>query len=148
MPRQTVYFVRAALIQLGIGFTMGALMLANKGISFEPMLWRLLFPHVEVVLIGWTLQLAMGVALWILPRISGARKYGNEGFGWAAFVLLNAGILGVGVGYWFGGDMVLFAAAGRVAELVAGVLFVLQVWSRVKPIGGAAALETKTESQK
>lgn len=139
MPRQTVYFVRAALIQLGIGFTFGALMLSNKGIPYEPTLWRLLFPHVEIVLLGWTMQLAMGVALWILPRISGARKYGNERFGWAAFGLLNAGVLAVAMGYWVGSDAAALAMVGRVAEFLAAVLFALQVWSRVKPIAGAAA---------
>jgi heme/copper-type cytochrome/quinol oxidase subunit 1 len=148
VPRQSVYFIRAALIQLGLGFTMGALMLANKGISFEPMLWRLLFPHVEVVLFGWTLQLVMGVALWILPRISGARKYGNERLGWSAFVLLNGGVLAVALGYWFGEGAALLAAGGRVAELLAAVLFALQVWSRIKPIAGAAATESKVTSGK
>ena len=36
----------------------------------------------EVVLFGWTLQLAMGIAFWILPRFSHEPRYGNQAFGW------------------------------------------------------------------
>ena len=68
MPRLSVWIIRTALLYLGIGFTFGALMLFNKGVPFDPMLWRLLRPHIEFVLLGWTMQLAMGVAFWIMPR--------------------------------------------------------------------------------
>ena len=90
MPRLSVWFIRAALLYLIAGFTFGALMLANKGLSFSPLLWRLLPIHVEVLLMGWIAQLALGVAYWILPRFRQAR--GNTQAAWAAFILLNTGI--------------------------------------------------------
>ena len=62
MPRLSVWTIRAALVALGIGFLFGALMLANKGVPFDPSLWRLLPAHIELVLLGWTMQLALGVA--------------------------------------------------------------------------------------
>jgi hypothetical protein len=76
MPRLSVFMLRTALIHLGIGFTLGALLLSNKGIPYALELWRLLLPHVEFVLFGWTMQLMMGVAFWILPRHTHEPRYG------------------------------------------------------------------------
>ena len=50
MPRLTVWMVRTSLLQLGIGFTVGMLMLFNKGVPFDPSIWRLLPIHIEMVL--------------------------------------------------------------------------------------------------
>ncbi|HLV45033.1 MAG TPA: hypothetical protein VKY39_08745, partial [Aggregatilineales bacterium] len=62
MPRLSVWMVRASLLYLGLGFTFGALMLANKGVPLHPRLWALLPLHAEMLLVGWAIQLAMGVA--------------------------------------------------------------------------------------
>lgn len=132
MPRLSVFFLRAALLHLGVGITFGALMLANKGVPFLPWLWRLLDSHVELVFIGWTVQLALGVAQWILPRLPGPQKYGRESFGWAAFALLNAGVLVVALGALLGSSAL--ALAGRLCEFVAVVFFVYQVWPRVRAL--------------
>ena len=63
MPRLSVWFVRASLIYLLVGFTFGALMLAEKGIPYYPPIFNLLPIHIELLLIGWLVQLAMGVAI-------------------------------------------------------------------------------------
>ena len=60
MPRLSIWFIRSALIYLALGFTFGALLLANKGFPIIPEIWRLLPAHIELLLVGWTLQLAMG----------------------------------------------------------------------------------------
>ena len=77
--------VRAALLHLGMGFTFGALMLFDKAVSFYPEVWRLWSIHVEVTLVGWIVQLAMGVAFWIMPRFARLpNKYGRRTkFAWA-----------------------------------------------------------------
>jgi len=58
MTRLSVWTVRTALLYLGAGFFLGALMLTQKGLPFDPALLRLLPLHIEFVLLGWTLQLA------------------------------------------------------------------------------------------
>ena len=68
MPRLSVLFVRAALVYLAIGLTVGMLLLWNKGMPISPYIWLLLPSHIEFLLIGWIVQLALGVAFWILPR--------------------------------------------------------------------------------
>jgi hypothetical protein len=62
VTRLSAWTVRSALIYLGAGFLIGALMLAQKGVPLDPHLLRLLPLHVEIVLFGWTLQLGMGSA--------------------------------------------------------------------------------------
>ncbi|HOA23581.1 MAG TPA: hypothetical protein PK801_08340 [Aggregatilineales bacterium] len=131
MPRLSVWMVRTSLLYLGTGFTIGALMLANKGVPFAPRLWSLLPVHAEMLLIGWTVQLAMGVAFWILPRFRGERP--REGLAWAAFALLNTGIWAVAAGRLAG--LSAGVIAGRVAELAAVGAFAAHAWPRIKPPG-------------
>jgi cbb3-type cytochrome oxidase subunit 1 len=134
MTRLSVWTVRAALLYLGAGFLIGALMLTQKGVPFDPALLRMLPMHIEFVLSGWTLQLAMGIAFWILPRFSHGPRYGNQTFGWLTFGFLNIGILCAGLGQWLNAPPVVFLF-GRLLELAACLFFVLHAWPRVKPIG-------------
>lgn len=132
MPKATVWFVRAALLYLVAGFTLGALMLVNKGIPYSPLVWRLLPIHMEFLLVGWLVQLAMSVAFWILPRFRQER--GNVAAAWAAFVLLNVGVWLTGLGIALGAPA-WAPLAGRLAEVGAAVAFAVHAWPRIKPAG-------------
>ncbi len=134
MPRLSVWLIRTALIHLAAGFTFGALLLVQKGVPLTPALWRLLPAHIEFVLIGWTMQLAMGVAFWILPRLVRGSARGDERWVWAAYVLLNAGVLEVGLGQALGLPA-LYSLLGRASELLSVCAFAVQAWPRVKPPG-------------
>ena len=68
MPRLSVIIVHTALVYLGVGFTLGALILFQKGVPYSAAVWPLLPMHIEFLLVGWTLHLALGMAYWILPR--------------------------------------------------------------------------------
>jgi hypothetical protein len=132
--RLSVWCARTALLYLGTGFLLGALMLFQKGVPIDPALLRLLPLHIEVVLVGWTMQLAMGIAFWILPRFSSGSSHGNLELGWLAYILLNAGVLSAGLGQWLGAPPII-PLLGRVLEMLAALSFALHVWPRVKPIG-------------
>lgn len=132
MPAISVWSIRAALLYLIAGFTFGALMLTNKGLPISPLVWRLLPIHMEFLLAGWLVQLAMGVAFWILPRFRNQR--GNSQVALAAFILLNTGIWLVVIGNAFGASSSLILA-GRLAETGAAVAFAIHAWPRVKPAG-------------
>ena len=134
MPRLSCWFIRASLLYLAVGFTSGALLLAHKGVPIHPALWRLLAPHIEFVLLGWTLQLAMGVAFWILPRHTQGPERGHEVTVWLSFALLNGGVLMVGLG-WMLGAPALIPLLGRVAEAGSAVAFAAHAWRRVRPFG-------------
>ena len=131
MPRLSVWAVRLSLLYLMLGFTLGALMLANKGVPFAPWAWNLLPEHIDILLFGFVIQLALGVGYWILPRYrSGSR--GNERVVLGALVLLNLGIWLVAAAAWFHLPP-SWLVMGRLAEAAAAVLFGSQVWRRIRP---------------
>lgn len=131
MPRLSVWFVRTSLVYLLFGFFFGALLLAQKGIPFYTPLWHLFPLHMEFLLVGWLIQLAMGVAFWVIPRFSRGSPRGPVGLVWLSFALLNAGILFTVLQFW----IPLAVLIGRIAEVGAGILFVVGSWRRVKPHG-------------
>ena len=130
MPRLSVLFVRCALIYLALGLTLGMLLLWNKGIPLHPWVWRLLPAHMEFLLIGWTVELALGVAFWILPRWQTQR--GDTRPAWAALGLLNVGIWLVVLPGWL--PMAAnWVTVGRILEAAAVAAFAWHAWPRVKP---------------
>lgn len=113
MPKLSVWFIRASLIYMSIGFLFGALVLLQKGILTLPWAWRLLLPHTEIMIFGWTLQFVIGVAFWILPRFSQEPRYGRVTLAWGGFALFNAGLLLVIVGSWLEKSVVRTQARRR-----------------------------------
>ncbi|HEX8681431.1 MAG TPA: hypothetical protein VF707_03905 [Ardenticatenaceae bacterium] len=138
MPRLSVWMVRAALLHLGFGFFLGGLILWQKGPGGIPGAWQWLPVHIHMVLMGWTVQLAFGVAYWILPRFAQREAEqgrveqlrGREGLAWASFVLFNASTL-TALAAPLGWAWAL-PISGILAAL-AGFAFVLHAWPRVKP---------------
>lgn len=137
MPTLSVWFIRASLVALVLGYTVGLLMLSLKAWTRTGLMALLLTPHVDLLLVGWTMQLTMGVAFWILPRFDGGRSRGAAGFAWIALVLLNAGVLLVGGGSLVRSDGARLA--GRLMEATAAVAFGLHAWRRIKPASTGTA---------
>jgi len=130
MPRLSQWLIRTAFLYLLSGFTVGALLLANKGLPLHPALWRWLPAHIEFLLMGWIVQLTMGVAFWVLPRYWQKPARPRVAFAQTAFVLLNLGIWLVVAGTTFqAGRWLLFL--GRAAEVGAVILFAFHTWKRI-----------------
>lgn len=127
MPRVSAWFIRASLCHLVAGFAIGALLLASKGLSLATGVWTLRAVHIEMLLVGWIIQLVMGVAVWIFPRV-GLRRAPQRSVvsAWVAFTLLNSGVLLVSLG------PSLFAV-GRLLEVAAAASFATHLWGRVAP---------------
>lgn len=134
MPRLSVWFVRTALGYFAIGFTLGALMLIDRGVPLGISRTRLLPSHIEFLLIGWMVQLAFGVAFWILPRFRTGPERGREGLAWLSYGLLNLGILGAAGSLTFGLSP-LVPLLGHIAQGLAASAFALHAWPRVKMFG-------------
>jgi hypothetical protein len=133
MPRLTCWGIRAALIHLVVGFSLGALILCSKATLACPNVWPWLPLHRELLILGWTAQLALAVAYWILPRLPGGRR-GRDASAWAALILLNLGV-------WLAGAAPALAAPrqaivmGRTLESLAALAFALHAWPRIKRFG-------------
>jgi len=139
MPRVSIWFVRTSLLALLVGVTLGAVMLGAKGLGAAPAVWFLLPAHLELVLVGWMLQLAMGVAQWILPRFGARGAARGSAAAWIAYVALNAGVLCVVVTATLSGPLAgALQWMGRLAEVGAVAAFVVSVWSRVRASGISA----------
>lgn len=134
MPRLTVWMVRAALLQLGLGVTLGLLLLSSKGGLLDARVWLLLGSHIELMVFGWLMQLALGVAYWILPRFTHEPRYGSTRLGWVGFVLMNIGVVLILVSNWIP-DLPALHPIGRLVELVAALALVRVLWPRVKAFG-------------
>jgi hypothetical protein len=93
VPRLSRLMIRTALIWLTLGYTVGGLLLLNKGLSLLPWLWTLRFTHVHLLLIGWMVQFACGVAFWILPRLDASGARGDERLVWLCYAGLNIGVV-------------------------------------------------------
>lgn len=131
MPRLSCWFIRSALLNLLVGISFGSLLLFHKGILFYPLLWRFLPLHIELLLVGWLVQLVMGVGFWIFPRFQ--RSRGREGSAWLAFVLLNLGVWLAGIGPMMG--LAYLTSSGRLLESAAALAFAWHAWPRIKPPG-------------
>jgi hypothetical protein len=83
---------------------------------------------------GWTVQLALGVAFWILPRFRTGRERGREVFAWVAYGLLNLGVLAAAIGPAIGLPPAV-PLLGHSAEALAAASFALHAWPRVKVFG-------------
>lgn len=136
MPRLSQWMVRAAFVYLLLGFTVGALLLAHKGAPLHPALWSWLPVHIEFLLLGWIVQLTMGVAFWILPRYWQKPRRPRPMSAQIAFGLLNVGIWLVVAGTTFrAGRWALLA--GRTVEMSAVLFFAHHAWTRIVSREGA-----------
>ncbi len=130
MPLLSTRFIRISLVYLALGFTLGAVLMANKALAFYPLTWRLLPIHIEVLLMGWFVQLAVGVAYWILPRLSGPQPRGNERLVWLSFWMVNLGIWLIIIEAI--APLQALSLAGRLVELGGVAVFILGSWKRVR----------------
>lgn len=131
MPALSVWFIRFSLVYLVVGASLGTMMLLVKAGAAAP---RWLFAgwgvHSEVVLMGWMVQLTMGVGYWILPKFPRQPVRGPRWPAVTALVLLNIGVLGSGLASALAWRDLMMAA--RVFELLAVMSFGLSAWPRVK----------------
>lgn len=126
MPKLSVLAIRLSLLYFATGTAVGSLLLAGKAVPIPGWMWLLRPAHVEAMLFGFMVQLVMGVAFWMLPRVPGYDGKRQIGM---ALTLLNAGVLLAAAAPLLPG----FAVAGRVCEGAALVLFGTHIWPRVRP---------------
>ena len=131
VPPLSVLMIRTALAYLATGFLVGALLLMHRAVPLGSWLHRLVPLHIEYLLLGCLVQLALGVAFWVLPRFRSGAERGQEAPAWVAFALLNLGIQTVAIGGAAGAPSTL-GLLGRCVEGLAAGAFALHAWPRVK----------------
>jgi len=135
VPRVSVWLIRASLLHLLTGAYLGAAYLVFKG-EGRP-LWAASHRavHVEQMLMGWMVQLVIGVAYWILPSRTRVPPVSPERLMWLVFGLLNGGVV---LAMFSDPSRPAVEFAGRCAETAAVGLFAVLAWNRQRPYTPAA----------
>lgn len=131
MEAYTLRFIKASLLYLAIGCTLGAIFIFNPTYSFQ---WRMLHTHFN--LLGWVSMMIFGVAYHILPRFRGKPLYSRT-LATVHFWLANVGLVGMAI-FWSvvssGGEVVYRYVAFLFSLLVVAAIlvFVWNLWATVK----------------
>lgn len=137
MPPITRLFVKTSLIYLVASFGVG-LSLTLRPLAPLPAVVNGLAPvYFHLFMVGWVMQLIVGVAYWMFPKWSRERPRGHDSLALATYWLLNAGLLlrvvaepAQLVSVWpEWGWLVVIAA---LLQWLAGMTFVINTWPRVK----------------
>jgi len=93
--------------------------------------------YIHLLAVGWITQLIIGVAYWMFPKFTKTQPRGSEALGWATFILLNVGLIlrmisEPRVTMRSEPDLGWLLAVSAVLQTIAGWLFVINTWSRVK----------------
>jgi hypothetical protein len=138
MPPLSRLLVRTALIWLAIGYTIGGLLLTQKGLPIANWLWSLRYTHVHILLVGWTVQLATGVAFWILPRLDASGSRGDERLVWWYYGCLNGGVVLAALhdplatlAGWDGWPARAMPVVAGLLYLLAALLVAAHAWPRI-----------------
>ncbi len=137
MPRLVRWFIKAGLIYLMMALTTGVLLQARTVIELPSWMATLHPVYIHLLTVGWITQLIIGVAYWMFPKFSRERPHGSEFLGWATFVTLNIGLFlrllsEPRVTMRSEPDLGWLLALSAVLQTVAGWLFVVNIWLRVK----------------
>jgi len=137
MPLLSRWHVKMAFIYFLAGIIIGGLMMTGKWIEMPRWVWLLRQTHVHLLVFGWITQLIFGIAYWMLPRLTRFQPRGNELVNWTVFITFNVGLL-MRIAFeplHFDGPTpalgLLLAASGWL-QVVAGALFVVNAWRRVR----------------
>jgi hypothetical protein len=126
-------FIKTALVYLMLGTSLGGVLLLDKGLSAASELWELRPLHIEWLFLGWTLQLALGGATWIMPRPHQLKQ--RTGLGWISYGLINGGLGAVTLGHFLStfGDETMpswWYVMAALAEVSGVVCFCIFIWPR------------------
>jgi hypothetical protein len=137
MPRLTRYFIKTALVYLIAALVIGLLLALRVSIDLPPELLALSPVYFHLFMVGWVMQLIFGMLFWMLPKYSREKPRGHEQLAWAAYLLINVGLIVRVIGEPLnavrsdlGAGWLL--ALSALLQLIGGWAFIVAVWPRVK----------------
>jgi len=137
MPLLSRTYIKTGLIYFVLALLVGAFYLGQSLFNLPATVGTLYPVYLHLLMVGWVTQLIMGVVYWMFPKYSRERPRGSEQLGWIVYALLNSGLIlrafgepltilkpGWNLGWTLGISAIL--------QLIAGWLFVINTWGRVK----------------
>ena len=137
MPRLTRYFIKTALLYLALALVLGLLLAARAALDLPAEFAALSPVFFHVFMVGWVTQLIFGMLFWMLPKYSKELPRGHEKVAWAAYWLINGGLVLRVVGEpltalqpdWGTGWLLGLSA---LLQLGGGWAFIFNAWPRVR----------------
>ena len=137
MPYLSRWFVKAGMVYFLAALLLGWLLVMPGATERWPGLVTLSPVYFHLFMVGWVTQLIFGVAFWMFPRYSREKPRGNEGWVVLTFWMLNGGLLLRVVAEPLRGwrpepVWAWMLAVSAWLQWLAGIVFVLYLWPRVK----------------
>ena len=135
-------YVKTSFAFLLLGLSLGGYVTVEVNLRGRGVPWPLITAHVHLLLVGFMLMLVFGVATWMFPRPGREDARYRPSLAWVVYGLLTVstvirttGELGAALAGARGSHL---AAVGGLGQLAAGLLFVVNMWTRVRMPGGGA----------
>lgn len=137
MPALVRRYIKTAFVFFLLGMLLGAVMSVSRGLLGRAVAPLLVVAHVHVLLVGFVLMLIMGVATWMFPRPAAGDTRYRPGLAEAIYWLMT---LGTALRFAAeavaasrpGPELRLLITAGGLGQVLAGLLFVYNMWARVR----------------
>jgi heme/copper-type cytochrome/quinol oxidase subunit 1 len=135
-------YVKTSFAFLLLGLILGGYVTVEVNLLGRAVAWPLITAHVHLLLVGFLLMLVFGVATWMFPRPARDDGRYRPGLAWLVYWLLTAStllrVLGELAAAAAGTRGSSLAALGGLGQLAAAVVFVGNMWTRVRLPGGIA----------
>lgn len=135
MPLVPRLFIRTAFAWFAVGFIWAAAITLIKVADRTELRNAFITAHAHILLVGFFVNMVMGVAFWMFPRPPDRRM--NETLATVAYALLNVGLLMRVSFEWAQEEYqdqiygVLLGTSG-VLQALGGLLFAFVIWPRVR----------------
>jgi cbb3-type cytochrome oxidase subunit 1 len=135
-------YVKTSFVFLLLGLALGGYITVQVNLVGRGVPWPLITAHVHLVLVGFMLMLVFGVATWMFPRPARDDGRYRPELAQAVYWLLTASTIVRTLGElaaaatWTRGSVL--AAVGGLGQLGAALVFVINMWTRVRMPGGLA----------
>ena len=143
MHTQVRRFIKTAIGFLAVGLGIGLWMLVRRELTgLHPSPYES-SAHTHALLVGFVMEMILGVALWLFPRPDKADERYNPAMVGVAYWSLTIGTAARVVAELLRGREALpglrwVIIAGGVAQTGAVLLFFQTMWSRIRPLGSRA----------
>ena len=132
-------YIKTAFAFFIVGLLLGLYMIVSKYILGKWVSPQLITAHAHALLFGFVISLIMGVAIWMFPRTADQKHYSPK-LAEVTYRFLTLGtttrFIGEVISYYIIFRMVdWIIVLGGISQVLAGFLFIYNMWSRVRPVG-------------
>ena len=133
-------YVKTSFVFLLLGLAVGGYVAIEVNLLGRAVPWPLITAHTHLLLVGFMLMLVFGVATWMFPRPARDDARYRPGLAWLVYWLLTVSTavraLGELAAAVTGSRGSPLAGLGGLGQVAAAMLFVVNMWTRVRMPGG------------